>query len=406
MRVAKGEGHRRWSALALGSIAMFVAAPGQTFVVAVFMEAMASGTGVGSGLFSALFSLATLVSSVSSVLLGRVIDGAGLRWAWLVAALGMAVACGTASTATGVALTFVALTLLRSFGQASFPLVSTVLVARSFGRRRGLAMAVTRFGLTAALILMPPLSAALIAAFGWRQAWLAIGASALLLIVPLALGVRREPRPGSPAPSRPGMVRRRPHAIRPVARLGDLPLPTPSARRLLFVSAGPPLVTTGVMLHAVPMLNGVGLGPTQAALALSVCGAASGVGTVVAGGVADRLSTRTLLTGMAGLLAAGSALLVVPVPAAGYGSYAILGFAIGLFNVLSASLWPRVYGLAGLGKVQGMAFAAQLASTAVGALPLAVSVSVSGSYSAGVLTLAGFAVATAAVAARWRDPEA
>ncbi|MDR0360706.1 MAG: MFS transporter [bacterium] len=406
MRVAKGEGHGRWSALALGSIAMFVAAPGQTFVLAVFMEAMASGTGVGRGLFSILFSLATLVSSVSSVLLGRVIDGAGLRWAWLVAALGMAVACGTASASTGVALTFVALMLLRSFGQASFPLVSTVLVARSFGRRRGLAMAITRFGLTAALILMPPLSAALIAAFGWRQAWVAIGASALILIVPLALGVRREPRPGSPPPSRPGVVRRRPQAIRPVARLGDLPLPTASARRLLFISAGPPLVTTGVMLHAVPMLHGVGLGPTQAALALSVCGAASGVGTVVAGGVADRLSTRTLLTGMAGLLAAGSALLVVPVPAAGYGSYAILGFAIGLFNVLSASLWPRVYGLAGLGKVQGMAFAAQLASTAVGALPLALSVSVSGSYAAGILTLAGFAVATTAVAARWRDPEA
>ena len=402
----QGEGYGRWSALALGSIAMFVAAPGQTFVVAVFMESMAAGTGVGRGLFAILFSLATLASSVSSVLLGRVIDGAGLRLAWFVAALGMAIACGTASISAGVALTFVALMLLRSFGQASFPLVSTVLVARSFGRRRGLAMAITRFGLTAALILMPPLSAALIAVFGWRHAWLAIGAGALVLVLPLALGVRREPRPASLAPSRPGAVRRRPQAILPVARLGDLPLPTPSARRLLFISAGPPLVTTGVMLHAVPMLHGVGLEPTEAALALSVCGAAGGVGTVVAGGVADRLSTRTLLTGMSGLLAAGTFLLVVPFPAAGYAAFAVMGFAIGLFNVLSASIWPRVYGLVGLGKVQGMAFAAQLASTAVGALPLAWSVSVSSSYVAGILALAGFGVATAAVAARWRDPEA
>lgn len=406
MRVAKGEGRGRWSALALGSIAMFVAAPGQTFVIAVFMEAMAAGTGVGRGLFSILFSLATLASSASSVLLGRVIDGAGLRLAWFVAALGMAVACGIASISTGVVITFVAVMLLRSFGQASFPLVSTVLVARSFGRRRGLAMAITRFGLTAALILMPPLSAALIAAFGWRHAWLAIGAVALLLVLPLALGVRREPRPGALAPPRSGAVRRRPQAIRPVPRLRDLPLPTPSAARLLFVSAGPPLVTTGVMLHAVPMLHGVGLEPTEAALALSVCGAAGGVGTVVAGGVADRLSTRTLLTGMTGLLAAGATLLVVPVPAAGYASFAIMGFAIGLFNVLSASLWPRVYGLAGLGKVQGMAFSAQLVSTAVGALPLAWSVSVSGSYVAGVLALAGFAASTTVIAARWRDPEA
>ena len=402
----QGDGHGRWSALALGSIAMFVASPGQTFVVAVFMEAMAAGTGVGRGLFAILFSLATLASSVSSVLLGRVIDGAGLRLAWFVAALGMAIACGTASISTGIVLTFVALMLLRSFGQASFPLVSTVLVARSFGRRRGLAMAITRFGLTAALILMPPLSAALIVAFGWRHAWLAIGVGALVLVLPLALGVRREPRPASLAPSPTGAVRLRPLAIRPVARLGDLPLPTPSAARLLFISAGPPLVTTGVMLHAVPMLHGVGLGPTEAALALSVCGAAGGVGTVVAGGVADRLSTRMLLTGMTGLLTAGTTLLVVPLPAAGYAAFAVMGFAIGLFNVLSASIWPRVYGLIGLGKVQGMAFAAQLVSTAVGALPLALSVSVSSSYVAGVLALAGFGVATAAVAARWRDPEA
>jgi hypothetical protein len=61
-------------------------------------------------------------------------------------AIGLALACAVASLATGLVTVLVALSLLRAFEQGSFPLVGTLLVARSF-TRRGQAMAIATFGL-------------------------------------------------------------------------------------------------------------------------------------------------------------------------------------------------------------------------------------------------------------------
>jgi len=113
--------------------------------------------------FSGLYAGGTVVSAASMLVLGRVVDRQGLRAAWIVVTVVLAVACGVASVATGAFVAFVALAMLRTFGQGSFPLVGTLIVTRSFERRRGQAMAVANLGMTLGSVagrrgIRPPIS--------------------------------------------------------------------------------------------------------------------------------------------------------------------------------------------------------------------------------------------------------
>ncbi len=135
---------------ALAATAFFASAPGQSFLIAVFVDDMLQGTGLDQ----------------NHILRGL---------------------------ATGAILAFLALATLRTFGQGSFPLLGTLLVARSFERRRGQAMAGATLGLTSASILLPPAVAALVVVIGWRHAYQSLGLLLLILVAPLAMCIKDGP---------------------------------------------------------------------------------------------------------------------------------------------------------------------------------------------------------------------
>ena len=386
---------------------MFASAPGQSFLIAVFVDDMLEGTGLSRTVFSTLYALATIVSATVSLALGRAADALGLRVAWFAVASGLACACLLASSATGLVLAFLGLALLRAFGQGSFPLLGTLIVNYWFPARRGAAMAVASFGITAGTIALPPLVALLIDGVGWRTAYRIVALVILAVVLPLGLLLRRPPPSGSavdpeqpvPPPDVPVAT-----AIRRRRRL-RVDVPRREAALLLGVLSAPALVLTALTFHAVSLLGGRGLSATAAAAALSAFGAASAVATLASGAVADRLSTRALLVAMSSALLAGPLLLLLADTAAfAYAGFVAIGLAGGLFGVTGGIAWARTYGLARLGRLQGMSSAAQITSAAAGPLPLALSLGATGSYRAGLIFLALVSAAALVAAARWSEP--
>ena len=405
--IRAGEGRRaQLLVLALAFAAMFASAPGQSFLIAVFVDEILADADLSRTTFSALYAAATIVSASAMVAVGRAADRSGLRAVWIAVAVGLALACGAASLVDGVVLAFVALALLRTFGQGSFPLVGTLLVNRWFGGRRGQAMAVASFGLTAASVVLPPLVVLLILGVGWESAYRLLGLAVLAVMLPLAFLV------GEPAGGRgrldvpvPG-AGRFPRALRPAWPLGRLTLPTRRAGRLLFVLSAPPLILTAIIFHAVSLLGARGLSLTEAGLALSLLGLLNAAGTLGGGAVADRVSTRALLSAMSALFAVSAAVLLVQGRVAAYLGFVLLGLAGGIFGVASGIVWARTYGLAQLGRLQGISFAVQIAGAAAGPLPLAVSLALTDSYRPALVGLAAYGGLALLVAARWRDPRA
>ncbi len=399
---------RRNSSLALGLafVAMFASAPGQSFLLAVFVDDLLKDTGLSRTVFASLYALATIVSATVSLVLGRATDRLGLRAAWLAVATGLACACLIVSAASGLVLAFVGLALLRAFGQGSFPLLGTLIVNYWFPARRGAAMAAASFGITAATIALPPLVALLIDGVGWRAAYRILAAVLLAVVLPLGFLLRRPTAATPPIESVPLLAVVEPATPSPSRRSRRLGIRIPrrEAALLLGIFAAPPLVMTAIAFHALSLLSAHGLGAPAAAAALSVFGVASAIATVGIGTIADRLSTRTLLVALSGVLLAGTLVLLLHSAALAYAGFATIGCAGGLFGVTSGIVWARTYGVVGLGRLQGVSFAAQIAAAAAGPLPLALSLQATGSYTVGVLFLAAVAAIALVGAARWRDP--
>jgi MFS family permease len=385
--------------VALGFVAMFASGPGQSFWLSVFVDPILESTGLSRTVFSALYAAGTIVSATAMAFVGRATDRYGLRAAWVLVSLGLASACALTSVAAGAAALLVGVALLRTFGQGSFPLIGTLLVASSFGRTRARALSVSGLGLTAAGLVLPPLGYVLISAVGWRTGLQAVGLAIALLIAPLALLVGSRGR-ADPVPAEvyatPGRS-----PWRGSGRFAAWP--NRQAALLLFVFTAPPLIVTAVVFHATSLLGARGVAPGGAAAVLTALAGAGLLGTLTAGQVADRFATKVALVIMGAGLTLGVALLLLPVAAFAVAGYVVVGVSNGMYGVANGAAWARAYGTAGLGRIQGLAASTQIAAAAAGPLPLAASLSLTGSYLAGLVCTGILAVACTLAALKAAD---
>lgn len=393
----------------LAAVAFAASAPGQSFLISVFVDDFLAGTELSRTAFSILYAAGTVVSATSMIVLGRVVDRRGLRLSWFIVAAALGAACGLASVATGALVAFLALALLRTFGQGAFSLVGTLLVAGNFRRRRGQAVALANLGLTIASMALPPLVALLIIETDWRTAYRVLGVVLLVVILPLGLLVRTGPRrPGDDPTTVDGSSELNPEtaypeAVRSVNR--RLPsLPTATAMRLLIILAAPPLITTALTFHAVSILGARGIDFLAAGTTVGVLGATSALGVVIAGLVVDRLTTRVCLTISSITVLIASVILVVPTATAAIAAFAVLGLGVGATNVLNGTVWARTFGTAQLGRVQGMAQSATITAAAIAPIVPAISIAVTGGHLAGLGVLVGVGSAATAAAVTMRDP--
>lgn len=395
-------GARASAIVVLGFLAMFASSPGQSYWLSLFVDDMIAGTGLSRTGFSVVYAGATVFSAAMVLAVGAAFDRRGAAPTWAAVALGLAAGSLLMSFATGALVALVALGLLRAFGQGSFPLVATLLVARTFSGWRGRALAVSHLGATLAAAALPPLAAGLLAAFGWRTSLQVTAAVVLVAVLPLALAVAWA-SPGAALARWPG--RRRLRRVRPgqvlAARARRFPW-REGGGVLLGVLCAAPLISTAAVFHATSLLGASGVSLAGAAGALSVMAFGGAAGAVLGGTLVDRAGVRASLVAMSALLVLGVGLLMIAVPAAAIAAFAVLGVAGGVNGTGSGAAWARTFGSERLGELQGVAEAGRIAAAALGPLPLAVALQLTGAYAAGLLALGALAVACAVAGARWR----
>jgi MFS family permease len=159
-------------------------------------------------------------------------------------------------------------------------------------------------------------------------------------------------------------------------------------------------------VNSVSLLGRAGLTASAAAVGLGLMAAASALGAIVAGLLADARGSRATLIGVAALLAAALLLLGVGSPALSYAGLVGLGLANGFNVAATGTVWVEAFGTASIGRLQGLAAAGQVAGAALGPIPLAVSAAVLGGYAGGLMLLAGLAGVAIVASIRWNPPRA
>jgi MFS family permease len=380
-RMTRGER----ATLAAGTLAMAASGPGQSFGLAVFTDDLIAGTATTRTSFSVFYAAATVASVALASVIGSLIDRVGPRAVWVVASTGLAAALVLLSVSAGPLVLVPALCAARALGQGTMPLLGTVVTATGFPQARGRMVGLAAQGLTASGVLLPPLAVALIDGFGWRAALRIIAAVLVLVVLPLGAVLLRDAH--------------RAH----VDRAQNDRVAVPRVRGVWVLAlclAVPPLTITALVVHAVAVGRQAGVSTGVAALAVSSVSIGSALGALIGGRLGDRLGPGFLLGALGAAIAAGPLLVLAGGPAVLLG-YAVCGAAGGLVLVANGSLWAEAYGQVRLATRQGRASAVQIAGAAIGPLPPAISLSLTGASTAALLSLAGLGVVSLALGRRW-----
>ncbi|MCF8532705.1 MAG: MFS transporter [Reyranella sp.] len=157
-----------------------------TFVV--FVPALQQAFDAHRGSVTLIYSFALLVGGIAAPIAGWIVDRFGLRTLTVVGMTSAALATASASQATQLWHLYLGLGVVMGFGSASLSgVLSSSLLGRWFpARRLGVALAVAWSAAGVGAMVTFPLAQYLIAAEGWRHAYLAFAAVSALFI-PLLL---------------------------------------------------------------------------------------------------------------------------------------------------------------------------------------------------------------------------
>ena len=197
-------------------------------------------------------------------------------------------------------------------------------------------------------ISLPAVVAALIAAFGWRDAIMVTGFAAAILLFGAAQLVRR-PEEGEATGASEEAATPAPAPIDYKAAVRTRVFWMLCAAQFLFFP-----ILSAIPLHMVAHGSDLGLSVTQAAGLVSTIGAASIAGRLIVGNLIDRIGgRRAYMLGLTPLVLSLLALLAIDVPWMLYGVMALYGIGHGgMFTVVSPTI-AEYFGVQSLGALFG-----------------------------------------------------
>lgn len=355
-----GRFYRGWGVL-IGAFIVHLAAVGSVqasfglFVVPASLELHVSRADANTFLI-----VMGIGSAVIAPIVGRLLDRYSVR---AVMALGGAFLAASlvvlSSTGSTAVFLLIAIAPLAFAADSGGGLAAFTVTVRWFRRRRGRALAIVAMAISAGTLIVPPIAAQLIAAYGWRSAVACIGIGAGTLIAVTALAfVRTRPSEeellaiGEESPSRSAEAHQLERRVWTSRELFT------NRNFLLLVFGAGLLVATdrAVLVSVGPYLADAGYGVRSAGFVISVLGGSALLGMMLVGYLAERIDPRKIFLM---IVALHIALLLLFIVGASYPMF-LLGAAvvgIGIGGVLPAKqvLMAYSFGSASYGTVLGTA---------------------------------------------------
>ncbi|MCP5320663.1 MAG: MFS transporter [Pseudomonadales bacterium] len=294
-------------------------------------------------------------------------------------------------------MTAITLLPLATGVQALGPLSASALTARWFERNRGRALGIVSVSSSAGGLLVLPLMTFFVERLGWRSAVAAMGGLVVILVVPLALLLIREPQRALPGQRNPDPS---------TSKVS--PAPLWNARKLLqtrdfwllAICIGLVLAVNQALLASlVAYGTDRGFSLQAASLVVSVVSGSAIIGKLVIGELSDHVDMRRLIVAVIMLAEVYLACLVSSPDYTVLLTVSLLaGAAIGGVTPLWAALISARFGPASVGTVMGLMIPVQISLTLLCLYYSGHSYDVSGNYRqafavfAGVLIIAGLAI--------------
>ncbi|MBI4328890.1 MAG: MFS transporter [Chloroflexi bacterium] len=392
-----------WWIVAAGTFVWFFGALTQTFGLQAFFDPMLNEFGWTRAETSLAFSLRTMEWGLEGPLVGFFIIRFGARKMILagsaISILGFVILANVNSLGTYYLGSLVVAAGWGAGGNAP----TLAAVVNWFRRQRGKALAIASTG-AAWSGLGVPVMVWLVDTVGWRNGYLVAAAGILFLIVPLSFVIRDRPVPPrdypdgeNPSQTRGGEKERQREAVQAETSFGVLEaLRTRSFWMLAAAMSVLGIATSAILVHELTYMLTMGWSREAAGLLVGATALFTVLGRLGFGTLADYMDKRYVLLIAVGCVALGLLLL-----STGLGTWwlvllflIIWGLGFGGPISVQMALVADYFGPKNFPAIRGLFSTLQVAGSVSGPVLLGWMADVQGSYTLGLVFLAGLMITT------------
>jgi MFS family permease len=372
---------------------------GSAYTFSAFLDPLQRDFGASRGSVSLVFSLAGFLYFGLGIVSGPLADRFGSRRLAVAGMILMAIGLVAASAARSLLEVYVAYGLGVGLGVGCAYVPAIGAVQRWFVRRRGFASGLAVGGIGVGTLAMPPLASLLIQSFGWRGAYLALGAIAAVVGGGLALLIENDPRERGLGPDGDPL---QPEAT-PTQPQGASVGEAIHSRHFISLYAACLICSFGVFVpfvHLVPYARDHGVAASAAVMLLGAIGIGSTAGRFFLGGLADRMGRQlSLLLMFAGMALALAAWAI----STNFWSLGAFALVFGVFYGGWVAVLPAVvmdhFGGRNVSGIIGILYTSVAFGTLIGPSAAGFVFDLSHSYTLPILASAGANIVAAAIVA-------
>ena len=371
-----------WIIVGIANIGIFSSGPGQSHTFSVFVEPISQDLELSSASIASAYGLATLIAAFLLPYMGKIIDKYGARVSLIIISIILGISCIFFGAASNFLMLTVGFGFLRFFGQGSLMLGCANLVSQWFDSKRGFAMSLMALGFGMSMAIHPPVSQFLIDQYGWKYAWIILGISTWIIMVP-ALFILAWNNPENIG-LKPDGVKKSNFKNDKVEAIEGLNLTEALKENSFYILAamwfGMAMLVTTLHFYQVTILTNQGITTEFAASLFTVSAFAMVVFMPLVGKFFDNFPTKYVLA--TGLLINSISLISITYSSSdAYSLFYAVSF--GINNAFSMTMfgyiWPRYFGRKHLGSIQGTGQMIGVIGASLGPLPVGFAIDYLGS---------------------------
>lgn len=377
-----------WIILVTATLAAFFSSPGQTYSISAFINHYINDFGYSRTYISTIYSIATVLSGLLMIFMGRAVDRFGSRRMLIVAGVGLAMTTFFNSAVMNIPMIFIGFFFLRFFGQGSLTLIPGALVPQWFEKRRAFALSIVTMGNILGNLIVPVLTTIIIASKGWRFTWQVWGVLLLVVFIPwvIATAVNKPEDIGLLPDNRKAMNEDDTRAELERMELSSFSMEqavkTLAFWAIGFISMIVPLISTGMMFHFYSLMGTKNVEPEQTAFVIGLVALPGLVSPLFSRWVIDRYRPRIILLFTLFLIAADMLFMLTVESVIGAMIFIVVyGLVTSIQNISINVLWVQYFGRKHLGSIRGAATVFSVVGSAFGTIPFGLSFDLTGSYS-------------------------
>jgi MFS family permease len=364
-----------WIIVGIGSLGIFASGAGQSHTFSPFIPVISKDLKISSTSITTAYMIATLFAAFLLPKIGKLVDKYGPRLVLIFTTILLGIGCMIFGAATNFLMLAIAFGFLRFFGQGSLMLGSANIITQWFDKKRGFALGLMGLGFAISMGLHPPISDFLISNYGWRQAWVIIGFSTWIIMLPplifLAINKPEDVNILPDGKKHDNLEKKQKTKIFGLT-LNEA-LKEKSFYILSFSFFSISTLVTALHFFQVTILSQYFNMPSSSAASLFIPTMITMIIFIpIVGKMLDKFKTENII-GLALLVTTAS---LISITFATSSTFAIIyAIIFGINNAFNLSLfgyiWPRYFGRLHVGSIQGTGQMVLVVGASIGAMPFA-----------------------------------